>query len=150
MPLRRLETESRKALSSLGLKGAELSLLFASARHVRKLNLEYRGIDSTTDVLSFALHEFSGRPALYRRSAKDARALPGMTLALGDVVINPERAAAQATELGHSIGDELMRLVVHGLLHLLGYVHEGDTNERQRMRRAELRLFKALGLKTLT
>ena len=150
MPLRRLERESRKALSSLGLERAELSLVFASARHVRRLNLQYRGIDSTTDVLSFPLHEFMGRPAVYRSAAKDARAQPGMGLLLGDVVIDPELALTQAGELGHSPGDELMRLVVHGLLHLLGYDHERGANERRRMRRAELRLFEALGLRLLT
>jgi probable rRNA maturation factor len=112
---------------------------------VRKLNLQYRGIDSTTDVLSFPIHEFGGRPVLYRRAAREAASAPAGVLLLGDVVIDPARAAKQASEIGHPLGDEIMRLVVHGIFHLLGYEHENSSGERRRMRRAERALALSLG-----
>lgn len=66
---------------------------------------------------------------------------------LGDVVIDPLRAREQAREAGRPLGDEIIGLVAHGLLHLLGYDHEGSPGERQRMRRAERALTSALGLR---
>ena len=146
LPLLRIERESRRALAALGLDSSELSIVFASSALVRKLNHSYRGIDSTTDVLSFPIHEFGGRPLRYRRAAREASSGPGGVLLLGDVVIDPARANEQAREIGRPLGDEIMRLVVHGLMHLLGYDHEGSARERQRMRRAERSLASSLSL----
>jgi rRNA maturation RNase YbeY len=67
-------------------------------------------------------------------------------LLLGDVVIDPARANEQAREAGIPLGDEIMRLVVHGIMHLLGYDHESSQGERRRMRRAERALASSLGL----
>lgn len=144
LPLRRVEREARKALRLLGLKGVELSMVFASPAAVRKLNHRYRGIDSTTDVLSFPLHEFGASVKRCRTAAAEASRVPGGVLLLGDVVIDPARASEQALQYGHSLGDEIMRLVVHGLLHLLGYDHEGSAYERRKMTRAEAELLDAL------
>lgn len=144
LPLRRIERETRKALRLLGLKGVELSLVFASAAAVRKLNHNYRGIDSTTDVLSFPLHEFGGSVRKCRAAAANATTAPGGVLLLGDVVIDPARALRQAHEYGHSLGDEILRLVVHGVLHLLGHDHEGGAYERRKMARAESDLLDAI------
>jgi probable rRNA maturation factor len=97
---------------------------------MRSLNRRYRGIDGTTDVLSFSLREgeFSAiQPAL-----------------LGDIVISVPVAARQARELGHSLRREIERLLVHGLLHLLGYDHERGEQEAKRMRRKERQLLRAL------
>jgi len=90
---------------------------------MRSLNYRYRGIDRTTDVLSFSQREgqFAGlHPQL-----------------LGDIVISVPTAARQAREQKHSLSRELERLLVHGLLHLLGYAHEHDPAEARRMRRKE-------------
>lgn len=148
-----MEAETLRAMQSLGLMDAELSIVFVSSRAMRGLNLEYRGIDSTTDVLSFPLHDFKGRPSRFKRQAGQvgqagqagqAASPPGEALLLGDIIIDPERAREQATEIGHSLFDEIIRLIVHGLLHLLGYDHEGGKYERQKMRKAEMRLMESL------
>ena len=93
---------------------------------MRSLNHAWRGIDRTTDVLSFSLREgpFSAiQPDL-----------------LGDIVISVPIADRQARAAGHSLTRELERLLVHGLAHLLGYDHERGPREAKRMRRKELQL----------
>jgi len=81
---------------------------------MRSLNRRYRGVDATTDVLSFP----GGEPAF-----------------LGDVVIALGMARRQATARGHSLQTELRVLALHGLLHLLGYDHESDSGEMLRLER---------------
>ncbi|MEJ2254160.1 MAG: rRNA maturation RNase YbeY [Nitrospirota bacterium] len=129
---KRLETDSLKALSLLGLQRTELSVLLAGPERVRQLNRTYRGRDHATDVLSFPLHDLSrGFP------------VEGEVL-LGDVVINPVRAEEQAREQGVALEEELRRLLVHGLLHLLGYEHEASPEQARRMRRKERDLLRKL------
>ena len=82
------------------------------------LNLEHRGKDKPTDVLSFAL--FEGEVMMF----------PGEDLALGDLVISIQTAARQAQELGHDLRAELAFLAIHGVLHLLGYDHTRDADRR--------------------
>jgi len=97
---------------------------------MRSLNRRYRGKDRTTDVLSFALREgmFPNiQPAI-----------------LGDIVISVPAASRQAEEAGHALNREIERLLVHGLLHLLGYDHERGPREAREMQRMELRLLKGL------
>ena len=93
---------------------------------MRTLNSAYRGKDATTDVLSFSLRE-----------GKFPHIQPEM---LGDVVISLPAAERQARAAGHSTGRELERLLVHGLLHLLGYDHEQSPQEARRMERKERQL----------
>ena len=133
LPLSRISRQARKTLAALGLNHAELSVVFASPQAVRKLNNQYRGIDSTTDVLSFAIHDFKGRPSLFKKADKNSQT----ELLLGDVIIDPQRAALQAAEIGHPLTDEIDRLIIHGLLHLLGYDHEAGAYRRGKMLKAE-------------
>ncbi len=115
-------------MRKLGLPDAELSVLFAGDRAMRTLNRQYRGKDRTTDVLSFAMREgpFGDvRPEL-----------------LGDIVISVPVAERQACATGHSLSREIELLLVHGLLHLLGYDHESGPVEARRMRRKEQWLLK--------
>jgi rRNA maturation RNase YbeY len=101
---------------------AELSVVLVDDRRMRRLNREYRGRDRSTDVLSFAQQEGpAGAPA-------------GL---LGDVVISVPATRRQARERGVPLADEGDRLLVHGVLHLLGYDHEGSTAEARRMQRRE-------------
>jgi probable rRNA maturation factor len=86
---------------------AEVSVLIANDVTIRSLNRAYRGIDSPTDVLAFAMNEGSF-----------TNLNPHV---LGDVVISVERAQVQAKSIGHSFCEELRLLAVHGTLHLLGY-----------------------------
>jgi probable rRNA maturation factor len=108
-------------------------VLVASPGRVRRLNLDYRGIDSTTDVLSFPMYD----------SPREFP--PAADFLLGDIVINPVRAEAQARERGVSLDEELRRLLVHGLLHLLGYDHERNSYQRSKMRRKERELLELFG-----
>ena len=91
---------------------AELSILITDDEEIRTLNRNYRSVDSPTDVLSFSQVEWDG-PVI----------APQL---LGDVVISWETAQSQARDLGHTLAEEMKRLLVHGILHLLGYDHEKD------------------------
>lgn len=126
---RRLGRSGRRLLAALGLADAELSLVLVSDRIMHELNRTWRGRDRPTDVLAFAQREGAGG------------APPGL---LGDVVISVDTARRQATRLGHSVGAEGDRLLVHGLLHLLGYDHERSAAEARRMARKERLLLRAL------
>lgn len=91
----------------------ELSIALVGDEEMAQLNKQYRGIEGPTDVLSFG--------------CDDPCPTPGdEPIALGDVVIAPEVAERQAVELGHSVEHELDVLLVHGVLHLLGYDHEAE------------------------
>ena len=94
---------------------AEVSIAFVSADEIRVLNRDYRSIDKATDVLSFPVN--------------DELAM-GLDM-LGDVVICMDVAASQAAEYGHSLERELAFLVVHGMLHLMGYDHESPEDEAE-------------------
>ncbi len=97
-----------------------IGLVLTTDARVRALNRRYRGIDRTTDVLSFPLED--DRTALAPRH-------------LGDVVIARGTAARQARHAGHSTGTELRILALHGLLHLLGYDHEDGSPAMSRIER---------------
>ncbi len=98
------------AMTALGVPGAAvLSLVLTGDDRLQDLNRHHRSRDEATDVLSF--------PA--PPGAADATEGPY----LGDIVVSVERAASQASGLGHSLGEELNLLAVHGLLHLLGHDH---------------------------
>ena len=109
------------AQESLPVERIELGLVIGDDAQLHELNRQYRGIDAPTDVLSFAMTEGEGnRPFV----------LPaGVPLHLGDVIVSYPRAIDQAQAAGHSVEEELDLLVVHGVLHLLGYDH--DTDERK-------------------
>jgi rRNA maturation RNase YbeY len=126
----RLARRGRRLLDVLGLGTAELSLVLVSDGVMHDLNRTWRGKDRPTDVLAFAQHEGAGRPPA------------GL---LGDVVISVDTARRQAAARRSSLGVEAERLLVHGLLHLLGYDHERSPAEARRMQRKERALLRALG-----
>ncbi|XP_021819473.1 uncharacterized protein LOC110761318 isoform X2 [Prunus avium] len=113
-----------------GYESAELSVLFCNDEFIRKLNKEWRGEDHATDVLSMSQH------------VPDLR-LP--ILMLGDIVISVETAARQAEQRGHTLLDEMRILMVHGLLHLLGFDHELSKDAEVEMEKEEDLLLKSLG-----
>ncbi|CAL5435640.1 unnamed protein product [Camellia sinensis] len=110
----------------------ELSVLLCNDEFIRKLNKEWRDEDHATDVLSMSQHV----PELK---------LP--ILMLGDIVISVETAARQAEERGHTLIDEIRILLVHGLLHLLGFDHEISDEAEAEMEEEEELLLKSLGWK---
>ena len=130
LAMRALEIKLGNLLRSIGLHDAELSVLFVGDRAMRSLNRRYRGKDKTTDVLSFSLRE-----------GAFSHIQPHI---LGDIVIAVPAAARQAAEAGHAVGREIEVLLVHGLLHLLGYDHERSGDEARRMKRRELQLLKRM------
>jgi len=103
-------------------------------RAVQTLNRSYRGEDAPTDVLSFALTE----------GGQDFVLPPDGLLRLGEVVVSLPTARRQAQEAGRPVEEELAHLVVHGLLHLLGYDHREEREERE-MRAREEPLLAGLG-----
>lgn len=107
-------------------ESAELSLAIVDIEEIASLNERYRGIAGPTDVLSF--------------SCDDPCPVEGNEpITLGDVVIAPEVAEQQAHELGHTVEEELNLLLVHGILHLLGYDHTDDVSaDAMRQREHEL------------
>ena len=115
----------RKALRLLGLRKAEISILFVNDERMRILNRQYRGIDRTTDVLSFSQNEFI--------SPNAERLTPGIVL--GDIVISLPKTKKQAEENGLTFHQELKRLLIHGLLHLTGYDHEINRYQENKMRK---------------
>lgn len=118
----------------------EMSLIFVSNEAMRKLNRQFRNIDKVTDVLSFPLLDGSEGTLTVNPGDEDME--NGM-LQLGDVVIAPERALEQANEMGHGLEKELLFLVIHGVLHLLGYDHEKEDGGKM-LKRQEMYLQKAL------
>lgn len=115
----------------------EVSVILASNQEIRALNKEYRGIDAVTDVLSFWSDLEPDEVAMLRAG--------GEALPLGDIVISTERALEQSAEFGHTVRRELVYLVVHGVLHLLGYDHHQEA-QKSAMRQAEERILSSLGL----
>jgi probable rRNA maturation factor len=125
---RRLARRAKRMLDVLGLGAAELSLVLVSDRVMHDLNRAWRGKDRPTDVLAFA-------------QAEEGPAPHGL---LGDVVISVDTARRQAASFGHSLVVEADRLLVHGLLHLLGYDHERSPAEARRMQRKERAVLRAI------
>ncbi len=108
----------------------DLTVVLTDDAHLRQLNRDYLGIDSPTDVLSFPASETDPETGTYY---------------LGDVLISIPRAQAQAQEAGHSLESEVQLLVVHGVLHLLGYDH-AKKGEKSRMWSAQAGILKSIGL----
>ncbi|MBI3797958.1 MAG: rRNA maturation RNase YbeY [Deltaproteobacteria bacterium] len=110
---------TQRVLHHLDQTQVELSLALVTDPEIHNLNRQYRGKDKPTDVLSFPLAD-ALQPSL-----------------LGDVVISVATAARQAQRRGHSLREELQTLLIHGILHLLGYDHETSRSEAIRMHRKE-------------
>ncbi|PWA12467.1 rRNA maturation RNase YbeY [Pueribacillus theae] len=108
---------------------AEVSVTFVDNDRIQAINKEYRGIDQPTDVLSFALEEME----------EDEIEVAGGNLPrlLGDIIISIPKARQQAEEYHHSFHRELGFLAVHGFLHLLGYDHMTEEDEKEMFTKQE-------------
>jgi len=127
--LRRLAAE---VLGQEGVAGeTELSLIITNDEAIRELNRRFRGVDTPTDVLAFGAE-----------AEEHFVSAPESPPYLGDIVISYQRALAQAEELGHAVAEELKLLVIHGVLHLLGYDHQEEATARK-MREREERIWSA-------
>jgi len=109
---------------------------------IQEVNLEMRGVDRATDVLSFPAFDLTPGELPGEEEADPATGL----VPLGDMMLSMERVQAQAKEYGHSNRRELAYLVVHSVLHLLGYDHLDEGPEKARMRAREDAIMGELGI----
>ncbi|NLF35287.1 MAG: rRNA maturation RNase YbeY [Clostridiales bacterium] len=134
----------RAALLAEGVSvPCEVDVLLTDDAGIHSINLSQRGVDRPTDVLSYPMFEYRpGRPP-----SDSADADPGTGLVpLGDMVLSVDRVRAQAQAHGHSGRRELCYLVVHSVLHLLGYDHLDEGPEKARMRTREEAILAGLGI----
>ena len=133
----------RTALDAEGVDlPCEVSVLVTNDTGIHRVNVDMRGVDAPTDVLSFPMFELSPGD---KPSGEDADPATGL-VPLGDMCISLERAKAQAKEYGHSNRRELAYLAVHSVLHLLGYDHLDEGPMKARMRGREEAIMAELGL----
>ena len=139
-----METAAKTSLRYMQFRtDVEISVMLTDNEGIRALNAMHRGIDRTTDVLSFPMYEYDEDGAIIEEYAEYG---DEGDLCLGDIVISLERAAEQAEEYGHSFEREVGFLTVHSMLHLLGYDHENGGLEAMRMREKEEAVLTQLGL----
>ena len=109
-----------KIFKKLNLKGEFITdVTIVDNKTIHKINREYRNVDRPTDVISFAFLD-----------EKSERELKGGPTNLGQIIISFEKAEEQAKEYGHSLTREMVFLFVHGMLHLLGYDHMNEEDEK--------------------
>lgn len=133
----------RTALAAEGVDfPCEVDVSVTSDEGIHQINLEQRGVDRPTDVLSFPAFDLTPGEL---PGGEDADPATGLA-PLGDMVLSLERVQAQAREYGHSSRRELAYLVVHSVLHLLGYDHLDEGPEKARMREREDAIMAELGI----
>ncbi|MGZ3504094.1 MAG: rRNA maturation RNase YbeY [Vulcanimicrobiaceae bacterium] len=140
---KRLQRVARQLLVAAGEENSSLSLTLVNDREIKELNRVHRGKDKPTDVLSFPLHtSHEGDPDETAGTAPQAAIQERL---LGDVVISVESAKRQAGAYDAPLQNELYRLLIHGILHVLGHDHE-EAEERERMVAEERRLAAAISM----
>ncbi len=115
---------------------AEINVTLVDNEYIRKLNKKHRNKDSATDVLSFPM----GKGGKYEINPETGAQM------LGDIVISMDKVLEQHGLYGHSLQREMIYLVAHGMLHLIGYDHESSDVEKVRMREKEETVMDLLGL----
>jgi probable rRNA maturation factor len=133
---RRIKKIAENILNYLGISSHELSILFLDNRGIAEINKKYLKRNRPTNVISFALNEGECRNINPQ--------------VLGDVVISIEKAQEQVGTNGTTLEEEISFLLIHGILHLLGYDHVRGKGERERMREKEKEVYKVMMGKKLT
>ncbi|MCX7739028.1 MAG: rRNA maturation RNase YbeY [Hydrogenothermaceae bacterium] len=118
----------QEILQELALSNVEISITITDNKRIRDINREWRGKDKPTDVLSFPMEETIG----YRYRL------------LGDVIISAPFAKEQAQSTEYAYKEEVLRLLIHGILHLLGYDHEKSEEDEKEMFELQDRIFNKL------
>jgi len=129
---RELHDAAERVLFLLGLEDARATVILTDNASIRPINKQYRKKDRPTDVISFA-----GRDNPFPEP-------PGREEHLGDIYLSLEQAWLQHEEYSPSFRDEVRRLLVHGILHLVGYDHEKSKREEARMRKKEDEILRRL------
>jgi probable rRNA maturation factor len=127
---RKIGAAARRILKTLGYEGYELTVVLVDDREITRLNRQYFRRNRPTNVISFPLMDDS--PVSLRSRI------------LGDVVISAETAQRDTGEAGEKTQDEILFLMIHGILHLAGYDHEGSVAERRKMEAKEKEFFEGL------
>ena len=128
LAVRRLRKIAQTILTLVGHENAELSVALIGNREMRKLNARYRRKDYPTDVLSFPTEG----------------AVLSENRLLGDVIISVEKAAQQAKDRQLTLEQEMITLLIHGIVHLMGYDHERSARDARAMTRMEKRIHRQL------
>jgi len=124
VPKVRVEEAVRSVQRDLKKKEKVVSVAFVSEKEMKRLNAQYRGKHAVTDILSFSLDDPE---------------------TLGELILNYEQAERQAKEMGHSTRDEIIFLLVHGMLHLYGYDHE-TPKDSKKMFPLQTKILTSLGI----
>ena len=124
-----IENIIERIMNHLGCQNTEVSILLTEDKDIRLLNKEFRSIDHSTDVLSFP------------QNHDEDPSIPGEKF-LGDIAVSLDTAKTQANEHGLILKEEIILLLIHGILHLLGYDHEVSEQEDKKMRSKTRELFK--------
>jgi len=127
--LKTIRDKAQHILSALALHDEELSILIVDDEEIQKLNTEYRGKEKPTNVLSFPMRE--GEP-------------PYISPLLGDIVISSETNKKEADEAGITFDERFSQLLIHGILHLIGYDHELSDDHAVAMEEKSLELLKII------
>jgi probable rRNA maturation factor len=138
---RAVNADARELLKLLSLNNCELSVVLTGDSPIRELNRVFRGKDHPTDVLSFPQLDLRGT-ASFEHVMVHEETMPAV---LGDVVISVDTALQQAERLGITPESRLRTLLIHGVLHLLGYDHEKSRADARRMFARERELATILG-----
>jgi len=126
-----IKLKTQKIMKHLDCLDQEISILFMKDVDIRQLNKEFRNVDKATDVLSFP------------QNPDDGLSFPGKKI-LGDIAISLDKAKFQAKEHDLAFKEEIILLLIHGILHLLGYDHEISEQEEIKMRNKTRELFKEI------
>ena len=126
-----IKMKVQKIMGNLDCLDQEISILFMKDVDIRQLNKEFRNVDKATDVLSFP------------QNPDDGLSFPGEKI-LGDIAISLDKAKFQAKEHDLAFKEEIILLLIHGILHLLGYDHEISELEEIKMRKKTRELFKEI------
>ncbi|RJR43156.1 MAG: rRNA maturation RNase YbeY [Desulfobacteraceae bacterium] len=123
---RTIKAKLKKALRGLGFRDRELSILLTDNERISELNKRYLGREGPTNVIAFPMEE--GEPGRLE------------SMVMGDIVISVETALAEAEMVNETLEQAVLRLLAHGILHLLHYDHETSPRDAARMRREERRV----------
>jgi probable rRNA maturation factor len=127
---RKIGAAARRILKTLGYDGYELTVVLVDDREITRLNRRYFRRSRPTNVISFPMMD--GTPVSLRAKI------------LGDVIISAETAQRDAREAGEKAEEEILFLMIHGILHLAGYDHEGSAVERRKMEAKEKEFLESL------
>lgn len=130
LPTRLVQEKTGQILNALGFDAHELSLVIMDDEGIQELNRTYRGKDKPTNVLSFSMQE-----------GEFGDITPGL---LGDVVISVETAAREADQAGITLEERMSQLLVHGILHLVGFDHEQGEDQEREMTAKSLELLRQI------